>query len=398
MKTYRIAIVVTVVLFAIWGMAHRLYDTLLPEFAAALALDAYRTSLAQWILSLGYPLMAIPAAMLTRNFGYKTGVMFGLGCFAVGMFLFYPAAQQHAYAFLLTAALVVGCGLAMLEMAADPLIVRLGPVATAVRRLNIAQALNPIGVVAGLFVGRLIVEAARQHPVAQLASALVTPYFFIGAGVLFFAFLVDNIEFPPVARERVSKNDGTIADFGKLFSHRLYMLGAGALFLCSVSQVVMWGFTIPYAQGAVPGISAADVLLWALYAFTAGRIVGTALMYAIDPSWILAVFAACGSALAAVAAFAGGEVGIWCIVGASFFLSVVFPTIFASAIRDLGPQTKSGAAFLMLAAGTGAIALALADLVVAPATVQYVMVVPCLGFAAISAFAVVFRRADKLAG
>jgi FHS family L-fucose permease-like MFS transporter len=120
-------------------------------------------------------------------------------------------------------------------------------------------------------------------------------------------------------------------------------------------------------------------------------------MYVINPSLVLALFAAGGSVLAAVATFFGGAIGIWCIVGASFFLSVVFPTIFASAIRDLGPQTKSGAAFLMLAAGTGAISLALADMMVGPAGVQYVMIVPSLGFAAIFAFALVFHRNDKRA-
>ena len=399
-SSYSLALILIVGMFAIWGLAHRLYDTLLPEFATALSLGAFRTQVAQWVLSFGYPLIAIPAAMLTRNFGYKSGVIFGLGCFAVGMFLFYPAAEQHDYTFLLAAALVSGCGLALLEIAADPLIVRLGPVQTAVRRLNIAQALNPLGVVAGYFVGRLIVQSARQHPVAELAHALVTPYFFIGVGVLLFAFLIDNVTFPPVAGERVTKNDNSFADFRKLLTHPLYLLGVGAIAVCSATQVVMWGSTIRYAESAapgLPGIAPADVLLWAFYAFTAGRIVGTALMYAVNPSLILAVFAACGSVLAAIAAFAGGATGIWCILGASFFLSVVFPTIFASAIRDLGPQTKSGSAFLMLAAGTGAIFLALVNLLVGPSAVQYVMVVPSIGFAAIAAFAVIFYRADKLA-
>ena len=394
-KRYRLAIGLIVAMFALWGLAHRLYDTLLPEFAAALSLNAYRTSTAQWILSLGYPLMALPAAMLTRNFGYKSGVVFGLGCFAVGMFLFYPAAEQHAYGFLLGAALVVGCGLALLEMAADPLIVRLGPIETAVRRLNIAQALNPVGVVLGLFVGQQIVAAARLNPVADFAKALITPYSLIGVGVLVFALLIDNVEFPPVARERVAKDDDTITDFKKLFSHRLFMLGAGALAICSTTQVVMWGFLPQYARLATPGLSATDVLLWAFYAFTVGRIVGTGLMFAINPSLVLALFAAGGSILAAVAAFSSGYTGIFCIIGASFFLSVVFPTIFGNAIRDLGPQTKSGAAFLMLAAGAGAISLALADLIVSPAGMHYVMIVPSLGFAAIFAFAIVFHRNDK---
>lgn len=383
-------------MFALWGMAHRLYDTLLPEFGAALSLGTFRLSLAQWALTCGYPLIAVPAAMLTRNFGYKAGVMFGLGGFAVGMFLFYPAAQQHEYLFLLVAALIAGCGLATLEIAADPLIVRLGRVETAVRRLNIAQALNPIGVVAGFFVGRLILEAARQHPAAELASTLVRPYFFIGAAVLFFAFLVDNVEFPPLARERVAKDDDTIADFKKLFPQRLYMFGAGALALCSITQVVMWGFTLPYVQLEAPSVASGHVLLWAFFAFTGGRLVGTALMYVMNPSGVLAIFAAGGALCAAVTAIVGGETGIWCILGASFFLSVVFPTIFGNAIRDLGTQTKTGSAFLMLAASAGAFVFALMNLVIGPGAAQTVMIVPSLGFAAIAAYAVAYYRADPL--
>lgn len=398
-RSYRLAVALVVGMFAMWGLAHRLYDTLLPEFATALSLDVFQTSLAQWILSFGYWVMAIPAAMLTRNFGYKSGLVFGLGLYAVGMFLFYPAADRHEYYFLLSAALVAGCGLTALEVAADPLIVRLGARETAVRRLNIAQALNPIGVVLGFFVGRWVLQNALHHPVAQLADAMVTPYLLIGGVVLFCAFIVENVDFPPVARERVAKDDRTVTDFKKLFPRRIYMLGAGALFLCSVTQVVMWGFTMRYAQAEFRGLStseAADVLLWALFAFTAGRVFSTGLMFRFDPSLVLAAFASLGSACMVVAAVMGGHLGIWSIVAASFFLSVVFPTIFGNSIRDLGPQTKSGAAFLMLCAGTGAIVLALANLVVGPATVQYVMVIPALGFGLIAAYALIFHRRDEL--
>lgn len=393
-RTY---IALTVITFAVWGLAHRLYDFLQPEFSVALSLNPYQTDLAAWVLSLGYPLMALPAAMLIRNFGYKSGVIFGLGGFAVGMFLFYPAAEQHGFFFLLAASLAIGCGLATLEIAADPLIVRLGAVETGVRRLNLAQTLNGIGAVLGLYLGQQIIEAVRRHPMQELAHALVTPFCIIGLAVLFFAFLIDNVNFPPLAHEHVAKDDSTLSDFKKLFSYRLYLFGAGALAVCSITQVVMWGFTIRYAGVEAPGLTGSDVLLWAFYAFMIGRVVGTGLMYFVNPSKVLAAFAAGGAITAVVAAFSGGVTGIWCIVGASFFLSVVFPTIFASAIRNIGPQTKSGSAFLMLAAGMGAIILALTNLLVGPGGVRYVMVLPGLGFAAIAAYAVMLLRADKLA-
>jgi FHS family L-fucose permease-like MFS transporter len=394
-KSHRVAIALTLSMFAIWGLAHRLYDTLLPNFATALSLNADQQSLAGWALSFGYYLMALPAALISRNFGYKSGVVFGLGTFAVGMFLFYPAAAQHAFAWFLFAAVVIGSGLAILEVSADPLVVRMGPKKTAVRRLNIAQALNPLGVVGGFFLGQHLLKVSASHATADMANALVTPLFFIGAGVLFFAFLVDNAGFPTVAIDRVAKNDSTLKSFRPLFKNRLFMVGAGALFFCSSAQVVLWGFAARYALAEVSGISAVgakDVLLWCLYAFAIGRLVGTALMYKFDASILLAIFAIGGSIAAAIAAACGGFTGVECLVAASFFLSIVFPTIFASSIRDLDGDTKTGAAVLMFAAGSGAAVLALLNIVTTAATVQYVMAVPVVCFAAIAAFALHYRR------
>lgn len=394
-KSHRVAIALTLSMFAIWGLAHRLYDTLLPNFATALSLNADQQSLAGFALSFGYWLMALPAALISRNFGYKSGVVFGLGMFSVGLFLFYPAAAQHAFAWFLLAAVVIGSGLAILEVSADPLVVRLGAKKTAVRRLNIAQALNAPGVIGGFFVGQYLLQSSFGHYGLDRANVLATPLFFIGAGVLFFAFLVDNTGFPTVAIDRVAKNNSTVKSFRPLFKNRLFMRGAGALFFCSSAQVVLWGFAARYALAEVSGLSSAgaqDVLLWCLYAFAIGRLIGTALMYKFDASILLAIFAIGGSIAAAIAAACGGFTGVQCLVAASFFLSIVFPTIFASSIRDLDGDTKTGAAVLMFAAGSGAAVLALLNVATTAATVQYVMAVPALCFAAIAWFGLHFKR------
>ena len=395
-KKHRLALILIVSMFALWGLAHRLYDTLRPEFASALALNSFQSDLAQWALSIAYFIMPLPAALVTRNFGYKSGVIFGLGCFAVGLFLFFPAADQLSYPILLGAALVTGSGLCILEVAADPLIVRLGPVESAVRRLNLAQALNPLGVLVGLVVGGWIIQTVAQAPHGQTVHALVTPYLVIGAGVMLFAFIVEQVEFPPVASERVTMNDSTLKSFSKVLSLRMFRYGMAAQALCSVAQVLLWGFTVRYAENAMPGLSdagAMDILLWSLIAFTVGRVAGTALMYRFDPSHVLTVFSGAAALAAAFAAVTGNEAGVYGIVAASFFLSITFPTIFGSTIRDLGPLTKSGAALLMLAAGSGAAVFALANLTVSKAAVQYVMLLPSLSFALIAVFAVYFRRA-----
>jgi FHS family L-fucose permease-like MFS transporter len=393
-KTYPFAIALTLSLFAIWGMAHRLYDTLLPDFATALSLNSYQQSLAGWALSFGYYFMALPAALISRNFGYKSGLVFGLGTFSVGMFLFYPAAEQHAFAWFLLAAVVIGSGLAILEVSADPLVVRMGPKKTAVRRLNIAQALNPIGVIGGFFLGQHLLKISAANAVSDLAHTLVTPLFFIGAAVLLVAFLADNTKFPSVAIERVAKDDSTVRSFRPLFRNRLFMMGAGAQFLCAVAQVVMWGFTARYVaiETGISDAAVKDVLLWSFFAFTIGRIAGAGLMYLFDSSRLLAIFSTGGAVATVIAATSGGLTGVGCLVAASFFWSILFPTIFASSIRDLDGDTKTGAAILMFAAGSGAAVLALLNVIVTPATTRFVMLVPAVCFAAITVFAFHYRR------
>ena len=394
-KSYILSIALTGCAFAIWGFAQWLYGMLISPFAAALLLNTGEIYLAQWVLCLGYCLAAIPAAMLTRHFGYKSGVVFGFGCFGVGMFLFHPAAEQHQFYFFLAAALLAGAGLSFLEISANPMIARLGPLETSVRRLNIAQAIIPVGGVMGFLVGGWIIRSALQHPAAQLAQVLVQPYFAIGVVVLFFAFIVDKVAFPPVAGERVKKGEHISQDFAQLISRPLFMFGLGAMFLCLVAQVILLGLSVPYSLAFIPGLplaSAGNIILWSLIACIIGRIIGTAAMYWIDPVRLLAGFAGCAAVMTTTITLVGGQFGVVCIVGASFFMSILFPTIFGCSIRDLGPLTKTGAALLILAAGVGAGAMVIPNLDFAIAHIRYMMLIPSLSFAAIMVFAVVLHN------
>jgi FHS family L-fucose permease-like MFS transporter len=211
------------------------------------------------------------------------------------------------------------------------------------------------------------------------------------------AVLVDNVEFPPVANERAAKGARGVGEFRTLLSRPLFMFGVAAQFFCATAQVGLWSFTIRYVQNAMPGnlvTSAADILLWSLFAFTVGRFVGAALMYWIDPDRLLAVYAGVSAVLTAIAALAGGGYGVTCVAATSFFLSIMFP-IFAGSIRDLGTLTKSGAAFLVMAAGGGVAALAIMNLVWGLSSIQYVMLVPSISFAVVLAFAIANQRAAK---
>jgi len=395
-KRYTLSIALTGCAFAIWGFAQWLYGTLVSPFAAALLLNAGEIYLAQWVLCLGYCLAAIPAAELTRHFGYKSGVVFGFGCFGVGMFLFHPAAEQHQFYYFVAAALLAGAGLSFLEISANPMIARLGPVETSVRRLNIAQAIIPVGGVMGFLVGAWIIQSAYKHPATQLAQALVQPYFAIGVVMLLFAFVVDKVEFPPIAGERVNKGEHISQDFAQLISRPLFMFGLGAILLCLVAQVILLGLSIPYCLAFVPGYSpasAGNIILWSLIACIIGRIIGTAAMYWINPIRLLVFFSGSAAVLTAAITFVGGQFGVICIVGASFFMSILFPTIFGSSIRDLGPLTKTGSALLILAAGVGAGAMAIPNLGFATAHIRVMMLLPSLCFAAITVFAIAQHRA-----
>ena len=174
-RKHKLALVLTFGLFALWGMGHRLYETLVPEFAKAFELNSFELIVTQNVYSFVYLLLAIPAALYARTFGSKAGIVFGLGAWCVGAFLFYPAAQQHAFPFFLFAAAVLCCGYIFIEIAVNPVVARMGPPETAIRRLNFAHALYPVGVLAGVYVGRWVILSDLALPIEKLADAVVRP-------------------------------------------------------------------------------------------------------------------------------------------------------------------------------------------------------------------------------
>lgn len=399
-RTYTAAIIITVGLFALWGFAHRLYDTLILPFAKVFELDSSELVLTQSIYSIVYFLFAIPAALYARKFGYKAAIVFGLGSFSVGAFLFYPAAEQHAFLFLLFAAAVMSCGWIFIEVSANPLVMRFGSIETSAQRLNFAQAFYPVGVLLAVYIGRWLILSDLALPIGQLAHAVVRPYIVLGASVLLLAFLVDKLRFPAVATERSERDAGAGHEFRILISRPLFMSGVAAQFFCIAAQVVTWTATGRYVDNVFPGISAttaADYLLWSLMIYGAGRFIGAGLMYWINPDRLMAIFAGAALVLGAIATGTGGQFGLICMVATSFFLSIMFPTILAETICDLGPLTKSGTALVYMGGGGGMAGLALMHLIWTFASVQFAMIVPTLCYAVVLAFAIANQRATKLA-
>jgi MFS transporter, FHS family, L-fucose permease len=388
-RTAVLPIVLITALFFFWGAANNLNDVLIAHFKRAFTLSDLQSGLVQSAFYMGYFVFAIPAALAMKRFGYKGAVLIGLGLFGVGALLFWPAADARSYGFFLAALFVIASGLAFLETSANPLVTRLGPPEGAERRLNLAQAFNPLGSIAGVFIGREFILAEAGSPAAE-ASSVQMPYLLIALAVFAWAALIAFTRFPRIATERATETIGTAAEFGQLFRRRAYMLGVVAQFFYVGAQVGIWSYLIRYMGAAVGADekSAASWLMISLGVFMAGRFAGAALMGVVRPATLLAGFAAINAALCVVAALTGGWIGVYALVATSFFMSIMFPTIFALSLRGLGDLAKPGASLLVMAIIGGAVLTALMGwLSDASGSILTAMFVPTGCFLAVLLFA-----------
>lgn len=384
-----VPVVLITALFFFWGAANNLNDVLIAHFRRAFTLSDLQSGLVQSAFYLGYFCFAIPAALFMKRWGYKGAVLLGLCLFGAGALLFWPAADQHSYGFFLGALFVIASGLAFLETSANPLVTHLGPPEGGTRRLNLAQAFNPLGSIAGVWIGRQFILADAGSANAEAASVQL-PYLLIALVVLGWAAIIAATRFPAVATERAPEGPGTLAEFGTLLRRRTYRFGVVAQFFYVGAQVGIWSYLIRYSGAAVgtDDRTGATYLIVSLALFMVGRFAGAGLMGAVMPSRLLAAFAAINALLCAVAALAGGWTGVFALIGASFFMSIMFPTIFALSIRDLGDLAKPGASLLVMAIIGGAALTALMGWVSdASGAIRFAMLVPALCFLVVLGFA-----------
>jgi MFS transporter, FHS family, L-fucose permease len=396
-------------LFFLWGVANNLNDILIKQFKNAFELSDFRAGLVQSAFYGGYFLLAIPASVCTRRFGYKSALVIGLGLYALGAFLFYPAAALRTYALFLGALFVIACGLAFLETSANPLVTVLGPQAGAARRLNLAQSFNPLGSITGVLIGQQFIlsgvepthariaamtGSARAAYYASQSSAVQMPYVVIGCVVLLWALLIGTVRLPTSVAPPAQRAEGP--QLRTLAGNRNLVLAVLAQFFYVGAQVGTWSYLIRYAQQTVPGTSqrhAADFLTLSLVLFMLGRFAGTALMRRLAPARLLAGFATIALALSAVAVLFPGRTGVGALIAVSFFMSIMFPTIFALGLRGLGDEArKSAAPFLVMAIVGGATLTLLMGGISDAAGIPRAMIVPALCFAVILGFAGYTRR------
>lgn len=366
----KVPFVLLVLCFAAWGAAANLTDVLVGVFRSIFDMSNFQSSLVQFSYYGAYFALALPAAFLNRRFGYKAGVLTGLGLAAGGGLLFIPASQLLVYEAFLLALFVLAAGLSILETSANPFVISMGPEDSATQRLNLAQAFNPVGANIGVLMGAVLIlpsltsEAAktimspdevRQSQEEDLALVL-GPYLGIAAVLILIALLIAFRKMPvPVEQEAVALPGGGAGR--RLWVNRHYRFGVVAQFFNVAAQTCAWTFTIIYARDVV-GVSSEDsgwYLQASLVLFLVSRFVMVWLLGIFRPSLLLLIMAVFGVGCCLVAVLSLNIVGLLAVVAISASLSLMFPTIYGLALRGLGEDAKFGAAGLVMAILGGAL-------------------------------------------
>lgn len=360
-------------LFFLWGIPNNLNDVLIRQFMKSFEITRLQAGLVQSAFYTGYFLFSIPAAIVMRRFGYKTGLVTGLLLYALGTFLFFPAAEVRSYALFLLALFVIASGLGFLETGANPLIVQLGSEISAVRRLNFSQAFNPIGAITGVLIGTLFIFSGIELRPADIARLKLTgnydtylrhetmrviaPYLLLGILVLVWAILILRTPFPVLAIRKFSDRNASTGRFVDLLRYPHFLLAVVAQFCYVGAQVGTWSYFIQYIQDYthLPEKSAGYFLTGTLVGFGAGRFSSSYWMKSAQPGRLMGRFAIINIGLVAVGILLPGWIGMWAIFFTSFFMSLMFPTIFALGLRDLGPNSKIGASLIVMAIIGGAV-------------------------------------------
>ena len=344
-------------LFLLWGFASGLLDNLNKHFQNSLSLSKFQSGFVQNAFYMGYFLMALPAGWIARRFGYKMGIMAGLALASLGAFWFIPATRIDTYWAFLLGLFVIASGLACLETVANPYTTVLGPAGGGARRINLAQMCNGLGWISGMFIGAHVILSATRE-VNRGNSDLYIPYLIIGlaASLLLIAFALSRI--PDLAARDEREGETSPGARSALFTRWHFSFGVAAQFLYVAAQTGIFSFFINYSVANVEGLSdqaAGNLQTVAFALFALGRLAGSAVVGWIRPNLALALYAVINVALMATAMMIGGLVGVGAVMGSFFFMSIMFPTIFALGIDGIGQQTKLGASVLVMSIVGGAI-------------------------------------------
>jgi FHS family L-fucose permease-like MFS transporter len=369
---YLFPFILVTALFFLWGIPNNLNDVLIRQFMKSFALSRFQAGLVQSAFYMGYFVLATPAALLMRRFGYKCGFIIGLLLFGSGAFLFLPAALLGKYEFFLAALFVIASGLSFLETASNPYVAQLGEPETAAQRLNFAQAFNPLGAVTGALIGTVYIFSGTELSNSQIAAMqavhaysgylhtetmrVVGPYMVIGTVAIVWAIVIAATRFPRVAGEQITTNEDQ-GSFMELLRYPSFLLAIFAQFMYVGAQVGTWSYFIQYIQDSTHQHEkiAGYLLTGTLVAFGIGRFSSSAIMHYVRPDKLMALYSFTNILLVAIGVLFPGWIGLWAIFLTSFFMSVMYPTIFALGIEGLGRNTKIGGSLIVMSIVGGAI-------------------------------------------
>ncbi len=378
-KKYLATFVIVTTLFALWGFANDITNPMVAAFQTVMELSAAKASMIQFAFYGGYATMAIPAALFIRRYSYKSGILLGLGLYATGAFLFIPAAEYQNFTFFCFSLYILTFGLAFLETTANPFILSLGSKETSTRRLNLAQAFNPVGSLSGMAVASLIVLPAlwsdRRNEAGEIIFGTLSesekagirlhdlavirdPYVALGIVVLIVFLFVALKKMPAVAGTGERGESAPAShSLRRLWHNRHYREGVLAQMFYVAAQIMVWTFIIQYADRL--GINKATAQNYNIFAMSlalCGRFAATALMRYVNARRLLMIFGIGASLCTLGTILIDGIAGLYCLVAISAFMSLMFPTIYGIALEDVDAQdTALGAAFLVMAIVGGAL-------------------------------------------
>ena len=355
-------------LFALWGFANDITNPMVSAFKKVLELNNKQASWVQAAFYGGYFTMALPAAIFIKKYSYKKGIIVGLGLYALGALLFYPAAQFEAFGFFLAALYILTFGLAFLETTANPYVLSMGAEETATQRLNLAQAFNPIGALSGLFVAQAFILGALQSDDVNYASlsekakgtirtsdlmVIRDPYVALGLFVLVMLVIIALIKMPEKSEAGNALNISS--SIKRIFKIKRFREGVIAQMFYVGAQIMCWTYIYQYAETlGIDNQSAVNYAITALIVFLIGRWVCTWLLRYFNSGKLLMYLAIAAVILILGTIFIQGMLGLYCLIGVSFCMSLMFPTIYGIALKGLGDDAKFASAFLVMAIVGGA--------------------------------------------
>lgn len=411
-KSYLFPFILVTSLFFLWALIHNMSPILIPHLKKACQLSDMQSAFVDSAVFAAYFLMALPAGYVMKKFGYKVGIIFGLCLYAIGAFLFIPAANAREYSFFLGALFVIASGLTFLETAANPYVSVLGSPETSTQRLSLAQSFNGVGAMVGPIIGMKFILSGTELTEAQVnamppdvlqqyligeASTVKIPYMVIGIVVLLIAALFVVTKMPEITQTDDEEIDATTNTKGSIFRHKHLIAAVVTMFFYIGGQVGVNAFFIRFAKfsAGIAEQKAAALLSSAGLGFMVGRFVGTFLMRKFRPEVLLSIFGIVNVALVLIAMTTKGQVAVWTVLMVPFFMSVMFPIIFSLGIKGLGADTKFGSSLLIMSIVGGAIFPPLMGLISDKSNIQMAYILPLICFAVVVWFGTKGYKLDK---